>query len=183
MRSQKRDKRKGILACYTGDGKGKSTAAFGSILRAVGYDWKVCVIQFVKGSWVYGEMEGLKQLEPNVELHRKGLGFYKIVDDKLPEEDNKKAAADALSFSREKIVSGEFDLVILDEFNVAIGTGLIKIEEALELLEHKPDWQHIILTGRGAPKELIDRCDLVTEMKEVKHPYQSGIIAQKGFDY
>ena len=183
MKAPDRDKRKGLLACYTGDGKGKSTAAFGSILRAIGYGWKVCVIQFMKGSWKYGEMEGFKQLRPKVEFHRKGLGFYKIIDDKLPEEDHKKAAAEAIRFSAEKITSGEFDLVILDELNVSLQTGLISIEDAVELLKKKPHWLHLIITGRGAPEEIIEMCDLVTEMKEIKHPYQNGILAQKGFDY
>lgn len=183
MKAPDRDKRKGLLTCYTGDGKGKSTAAFGSILRAVGYDWKVCVIQFIKGSWKYGEMEGIEQLRPKVEFHRKGLGFYKIVDDKLPEEDHKKAAAEAIKFSAEKIASGEFDLIILDELNVSLQTGLITVEDAVELLKKKPDYLHLIITGRGAPEEIIELCDLVTEMKEIKHPYQKGIQAQKGFDY
>ena len=128
-------------------------------------------------------MEGIEQLKPKVEFYRKGLGFYKIVDDKLPEEDHKKAAAEAVRFSAEKITSGEFDLVILDELNVSLQTGLISVEDALELLKKKPDWLHLIITGRGAPEEIIEICDLVTEMKEVKHPYQNGILAQKGFDY
>lgn len=183
MKAPDRDKRKGILACYTGEGKGKTTAAFGTILRAVGYGWKICVIQYVKGSWKYGEMEGIKQLEPKVEFHRKGLGFYKIVDDKLPEEEHKNAAAEALEFSREKITSNDFDMVILDEFNVAIQTGLIAVDDAIDLLKQRPPWLHLIVTGRGAPDELIEICDLVTEMKEIKHPYQSGTLAQKGFDY
>ena len=183
MKAPKRDKRTGILACYTGDGKGKSTAAFGTILRAVGYNWKVCVIQFIKGSWKYGEMEGFKQLEPKVDFFRKGLGFYKIMNDKLPEEDHKKAAAEALSFSLEKITSESYDMIILDEFNVALQTKLISENDALELLKQRPKWLHLIITGRGATESIMKECDLVTEMKEIKHPYQSGIKAQKGFDF
>ena len=183
MKAPHRDKRTGILACYTGDGKGKSTAAFGTIIRAVGYNWKVCVIQFIKGSWKYGEMEGVQQLKPEVDFYRKGLGFYKIMDDKLPEEEHKKAAAEALRFSLEKITSGSYDMIILDEFNVAIQTGLISENDAIELLKQRPKWLHLIITGRGATESLIEECDLVTEMKEVKHPYQSGIKAQKSFDF
>ncbi len=152
-------------------------------MRALGYGWKVCMIQFIKGTWKYGEMESLPSLAPSVELHRMGKGFYKIMGDKLPEEAHKEAAQAALKFAAEKMESGEYDLVILDELNVAVETGLLDIEDVLSVLEVKPKYLHVIVTGRGAHPRLVEMADLVTEMQEVKHPFQKGIKAQKGIDY
>jgi len=174
---------KGLLIVYTGDGKGKTTAALGMTIRAVGYDWKVCVIQFIKGSWKYGELDGIKKLAPNVELNVMGEGFVGIVDDQKPIEDHRAAAKAALELSVEKIKSGKYNLVILDELNVAVSLGLVMPDEIEALLAAKPEKLHLVITGRGATKWLIDEADLVTEMKEIKHPYQKGILAQKGVDF
>ena len=174
---------KGLLIVYTGDGKGKTTAALGMTIRAVGYDWKVCVIQFIKGSWKYGELDGIKKLAPNVELNVRGEGFVGIVDDQKPIEDHRAAAKAALELSVEKIKSGKYNLVILDELNVAVSLGLVMPDEIEALLAAKPEKLHLVITGRGATKWLIDKADLVTEMKEIKHPYQKGILAQKGVDF
>lgn len=174
---------KGLVIVYTGNGKGKTTAALGLCVRAVGYDEKVCIVQFIKGSWKYGELDGIKKLAPNVELYQKGLGFVGIIDDKLDKSEHVKAAKEALDFAREKIVSGKYDIVILDEINVAIHLDLIKVDDVLELIDEKPALLNLVLTGRNAKDEIIARADLVTEMREIKHPYQKGIMAQKGIDY
>jgi cob(I)alamin adenosyltransferase len=181
--SEEAKKGKGLLIVYTGDGKGKTTAALGMTVRAVGYDWKVCIIQFIKGSWKYGELDGIKKLAPNVELDIMGQGFVGIIDDTKPMEDHRAAARQALEKAMEKIVSRVYNLIILDELNVAVNLGLVSREELEELILKKPDELHLVITGRGAIKWLIDRADLVTEMKEIKHPYQKGILAQKGIDF
>ena len=174
---------RGLVIVYTGNGKGKTTAALGLCIRAVGYDEKVCIIQFIKGSWKYGELDGIKRLAPNVELYQKGLGFVGIIDDKLDRSEHVRAANEALAFAKEKVQSGKYDIVILDEVNVAVNLNLIKIEDVLALIDAKPELLDIVLTGRNARQELIDRADLVTEMREIKHPFQKGIMAQKGIDF
>jgi cob(I)alamin adenosyltransferase len=177
------EKPKGLLIVYTGNGKGKTTAALGMTIRAVGYDWKVCIIQFVKGSWKYGEMDGIKKLEPNVEFHVMGEGFVGIVDDDKPIEEHRKAAKKAYDQSLEKMMSGRYNLIILDELSVAASLGLVFPDEFKHLVAQKPPDIHLVITGRGAPDWLIERADLVTEMTEIKHPYQKGILAQKGVDF
>ena len=174
---------KGLVLVYTGNGKGKTTAALGLCVRAVGYDEKVCIIQFIKGSWKYGELDGIKRLLPNVELYQKGLGFVGIIDDKLDRSEHIKAAGEAVEFAREMITCGKYDIVILDEINVAVGLNLIEVEDVLGLIESKPALMDLVLTGRNARQEVIDRADLVTEMKEIKHPFQKGIMAQQGIDF
>src|SRR5436190_10953339 len=174
------ESRRGLVIVYTGNGKGKTSAALGALVRAVGYGWHVCMIQFIKGSWYYGELDGLKRLAPNVELIQAGEGFYKIVDDKLPEATHRQAAQEGLRIAREKILSGDYDLVVLDEINNTLQTELLTLADVMALLDLKPSWLHLLLTGRGAPQALIERADLVTEMREIKHPYQQGLFAQKG---
>jgi cob(I)alamin adenosyltransferase len=181
--SRKPVKSRGLVAVHTGDGKGKTTAALGTALRAVGYGKRVCVIQFIKGDWHYGELDGARRLEPEMEWIRAGIGFYRIMGDDRPEEAHRKAAAEGLETAREKIAGGEFYLVILDEINVALHEGLLNVKDVLDVLDQRPEAVHVILTGRNAPEELVDRADLVTEMREVKHPFQEGMLAQKGFDY
>ncbi|MFQ5607615.1 MAG: cob(I)yrinic acid a,c-diamide adenosyltransferase [Candidatus Zixiibacteriota bacterium] len=174
---------KDLLIVYTGDGKGKTTAALGMALRAVGYRWKVCIIQFVKGSWKYGELEGLKRLEPEVELHVAGAGFVGIIDDKLPFEEHRRVSLEALELAREKLSSGDYRLVILDELNVAVKLGLVTSEELRQTLATRARGLHVVITGRDASVELIEQADLVTEMTEIKHPFQRGVLAQKGIDF
>ncbi|PWB72046.1 cob(I)yrinic acid a,c-diamide adenosyltransferase [candidate division GN15 bacterium] len=174
---------KGLLMVYTGDGKGKTTAALGMCVRAVGYDWPVCLIQFIKGSWKYGELKGLKRLEPNVELHVIGEGFVGIVDDNKSFEVHRSAAQAGVKLALEKISSAKYPLVILDELNVAYTLGLVTQDEFEQVLAARIETQHLVVTGRGAPEWLIERADLVTEMREIKHPYQKGILAQKGVDW
>jgi cob(I)alamin adenosyltransferase len=178
-----KEKNKGLVIIYTGNGKGKTTASLGLCVRAVGYDKKVCIIQFIKGSWKYGELDGIKRLAPNVELYQKGLGFVGIIDDKLDKSEHINAAGGALKFAAEKMHSGLYDIVILDEINVAVSLDLIKIEDVLELIDKKPESLDLVLTGRGAKEEAIEKADLVTEMREIKHPFQKGIKAKKGIDF
>jgi cob(I)alamin adenosyltransferase len=173
----------GLVIVYTGSGKGKTTAALGMALRAVGYNHKICLIQFIKGTWPYGEMVSLKRLEPEIELIIAGNGFVGIIDDKSPREDHIKIAKQALQISKEKVQSGAYNIVILDEVNYAINLGLIELKDVLELVKSKPENLNLVLTGNHARQEIIDLADLVTEMKEIKHPYKSGIKAKKGIDF
>ena len=174
---------KGLVIVYTGKGKGKTTSALGIVLRAVGYGKKIAMIQFIKGSWHYGEMDSSKRLEPEFEMIAVGKGFVGILDDKSTKEEHENVANEALKISKEKINSGDYDIIILDEVNYAINLNLVKIEEILSLIKSKPDNIDLILTGNYAKTELIEIADLVTEMKEIKHPFQKGIKAKKGIDF
>ena len=178
---------KGLVIVYTGDGKGKTSAALGNVFRALGHGWKVLVIQFFKGDWpiVFGELESAK-LHKNLEILQLGKGFVKIMGDKKPFKDHQIAATEAVKLAKEKILSGKYDLVVLDEVNYAVDyldIRLVELKDLIEIIEKKPEHTHLILTGRDAKKEIIELADLVTEMKEIKHPFQKGIPAQKGIDF
>ncbi len=173
----------GLVIVYTGKGKGKTTAALGMALRAVGHDRRICMIQFIKGSWHYGEMTSSKLLEPQFELVAVGKGFVGILDDKSPREEHVKIAREAIQISREKIQSKKYDIIILDEINYAVNLGLVEVNDVLDLIKIKPSTLHLVLTGNYARDEIINAADLVTEMKEIKHPFQVGIKAKKGIDY
>ena len=174
---------KGLVIVYTGNGKGKTTAALGMALRATGYDHKVCMLQFIKGSWHYGEMDSSKKLEPNFELIAVGKGFVGILDDNSPREEHEKYAAEAVRICREKIFSEKYDVIILDEVNYAITLGLIDVQEIIKIIKEKPSELDLVLTGRDVKEEIVELADLVTEMKEIKHPFKSGIKAKKGIDF
>ncbi len=178
---------KGLVIVYTGDGKGKTSAALGNVFRALGHGWKVLVVQFFKGDWpiVFGELKSAKA-HPNLEILQLGKGFVKIMGDKKPMSEHELAAQEAITLAKEKIYSGKYNLVVLDEINYAIDyldIRLVDLSDVLEIIEKKPAHTHLILTGRNAKPEVIEKADLVTEMKEVKHPFQKGIQAQKGIDY
>ena len=173
----------GLVIVYTGGGKGKTTAALGIALRAAGYHQKICMIQFIKGSWHYGELDSVKRLEPDFEIIAAGKGFVGIIDDNSPREEHKKVAQEAIKICKEKIQSGKYDIIILDEVNYAINLGLIDVEAVLDFIKSKPIELNLILTGNHAKREIIQVADLVTEMKEVKHPFQLGIEAKKGIDF
>jgi len=175
--------KKGLVIVYTGNGKGKTTAALGLSLRAIGYEHKVCMLQFIKGSWHYGEMDSSKKLGPNFELIAVGKGFVGILDDNSPREEHEKYAAEALKICREKIFSEKYDVVILDEVNYAINLGLLDVKEIIKIIKEKPEKLDLVLTGNHAKEEIIKLADLVTEMKEIKHPFKSGIKAKKGIDF
>ena len=174
---------KGLVIVYTGGGKGKTSAALGLVLRAVGYNHKVCMIQFVKGSWHYGELDSAKRLAPEFEMITAGKGFVGILDDKSPREEHVKAANDTLMISKEKILSGKYNVVILDEINYAVQLELLKLDDVIDLIKSKPAELDLVLTGNHATKEVIELADLVTEMKEIKHPFKSGLKAKKGIDF
>ncbi len=174
---------KGLLIVYTGDGKGKTTAALGMCVRAVGYGWDVSIIQFVKGTWKYGELEGIKKLKPEVSLHVVGEGFVGIVDDKKDIEEHRQAAHKGVELALEHLESGKYPLIVLDELNVAYNLGLIDEDDVKRLLKARSETQHLVLTGRNAAGWVVEKADLVTEMTEIKHPYQQGVLAQKGIDW
>jgi cob(I)alamin adenosyltransferase len=177
------ERQSGLVIVYTGKGKGKTTAALGMALRAIGHNHRICMIQFIKGSWHYGEMSSSKKLEPEFELTAVGKGFVGILDDRTPKEIHQKIAQEAIQISKEKILSEKYDLVILDEINYAVNLGLIELQQVLELIKVRPQKVSIVLTGNHVRQEIIDVADLVTEMREIKHPFQRGIRAKKGIDF
>jgi cob(I)alamin adenosyltransferase len=171
---------KGLIIVHTGSGKGKSTAAFGMLLRAVHHGLRAGVVQFVKGAIASGEVEAMKSFGDAVEWHRMGEGFSWITQD---QELDRRAAKKAWEKSKELMNRPDIGMVILDEINVAVRLKQLDLEEVLEALRGKREMVHVVLTGRGAKDELIELADLVTEMKMVKHPYRAGIKAQKGVEF
>ena len=177
------EENKGLIIVYTGNGKGKTTAALGMCIRAAGYKKKIKILQFVKGSWKYGELKGIELLKDFVDMEQVGEGFVGIVDDNKEFSVHLEAARKGLAYAREIIHSGQYDIVILDELNIAIDLGLIPLADALEVIQNKPAQLHLVITGRSAKPELIEVADLVTEMLEIKHPFQKGILAQRAIDW
>ena len=174
-----------MLIVFTGNGKGKTTAAFGQAMRALGQRKKVLIIQFIK-SWRSGEhffLEELKIPQSKLQIIPTGKGFVKILGDKLPFSVHKKAAQDGLRLAAEAVKSGKWDLIILDEINVAVNLKLIKAAEVLKILKSAPKNIDIILTGRNAAEKFIKYGDLVTEMREMKHPFQKGQSARIGIEF
>jgi cob(I)alamin adenosyltransferase len=176
-------KKLGLIVVITGQGKGKTTAALGMALRAVGHGMRVCIIEFIKGDIFSGEIEGVKKLSPHVELHIMGYGFYRTKKGPYTHEEHRKKAQEALKLAKQKMLSGKFDILILDEINVALTLNLVDLSQILALIEQKPLLMHLILTGRDAHPELIKKAHIVTEMKEIKHAFRKGIDPQKGIDY
>ncbi len=177
------DVRKGLIIVYTGPGKGKTTAALGTAFRAVGQGLKVLMVQFIKGSWHYGELDAARMLGNGCfTIFPMGRGFVKVGEEK-PDPEDVRRVQEAWQFGREKIRSSEYDLVILDEINYAISYKMLDPQPVVEALREKPEMVHVILTGRNAHPSITELADLVTEMREVKHPYQKGILAQRGIDY
>ncbi len=174
---------KGLVMVFTGNGKGKTTAALGMVLRSAGHHFKVAVVQFIKGTMRYGELEGAKMLAPYVDWTVSGRGFTAGPFNRATPEEHQQAADEALRLAREKIGSGEYKLVILDEILGARNAGLVSTDQILGLINEKPPAVHLVLTGRGSPQEIIDAADLVTEMREIKHPYEKGVVAQKGVEF
>lgn len=170
---------KAYIHVYTGNGKGKTTAAFGLALRAVGAGMNVFIGQFVKGK-PYNENITIARYLKNITVKQYGLGCF-IVN--TPTDDDIKAAKEGLDEMRKIINAGKHGMVIMDEVNIALYYKLINIENLLEIIKNKPEHVELVLTGRYAPQELIEAADLVTEMKEVKHYYQQGIEARKGIEY
>ncbi|MFB3920750.1 MAG: cob(I)yrinic acid a,c-diamide adenosyltransferase [Terriglobia bacterium] len=177
------ESRKGLIIVNTGPGKGKTTAALGTALRAVGQGLKVLMVQFIKGSWHYGELDAARMIgEERFKILPMGRGFVKVGAEK-PDAEEVRMVGEAWEFSRKSMESGEFDLLILDEINYAIGYKMLDAEAVVEALRKKPEMLHVILTGRNAHPAIVEMADLVTEMREVKHPFQKGITAQRGIEY
>lgn len=174
--------KKGLIMVYTGPGKGKTTAALGTAFRAVGQGMSVLMVQFIKGSWHYGELDAAKMLGGRLEILPMGRGFVKVGVEK-PDPEDLRLAEDAWKFACEKMSSGGYDLVILDEINYVISYKMLDAGAVAQALLHKPEMLHIILTGRNAHPAIVEVADLVTEMRDVKHPYQKGIQAQRGIEY
>ena len=172
--------RKGLVQVFTGDGKGKTTAAAGLVLRALGHHFRVFVVVFMKGDYPYGEWATLAKL-PGVKIVMFGLKDFCDPRNVKPAE--KKEAQKAFNMGREAMLSGKYDLVVLDEVNVAVGWKLIELSDIIKLLDEKPENVELILTGRYADEEIIKRADLVTEMRKIKHPYDAGIAAREGIEY
>lgn len=176
------ESRRGLILINTGPGKGKTTAAMGTALRAVGCGMKVLMLQFLKGSWHYGELDAVEAFGPNFVLKPMGRGFVKVGGAETDPEDIRLVEA-AWSEASEAIGSGDWDMVVLDEINYAIGYGMLDPAAVAEVLRNRPEMVHVILTGRNAHPLLVDLADTVTEMREVKHAYQKGILAQRGIEY
>jgi len=175
--------RKGLVVVITGNGKGKTTSALGMAVRACGHNMKVCIIQFMKGDLYAGEWDGVKKMGCDVELFSTGKGFCGIQGNPYPYEEHRESAQDAIRLTHQKIESGGYDIVILDEINNALHLRLVDLEQVLEILRKKPPLLHLILTGRDAHPQVIERADTVSEIREVKHAYRKGIEPQPGIDY
>jgi cob(I)alamin adenosyltransferase len=176
------DIRRGLIIVNTGPGKGKTTAAMGTALRAVGQGMKVLMLQFLKGSWHYGELDAVKAFGDNFVMKQMGRGFVKVGGAETDPEDVR-LVNEAWNEAKDAIVSGKWDLVILDEINYAIGYGMLDPEVVAQALQQKPEMVHVILTGRNAHPTIVDLADTVTEMRQVKHAYEKGVEAQRGIEY
>ncbi len=178
-----RRKNKGLIIVYTGSGKGKTTAAMGLALRAVGHDLKVLMPQFIKSAdRYYGELEAAVRLSPYFEIIPMGKGFVKF-GGREPAPEDIQTALETWNFSKEKIKSDEFDMIILDEINYAIDYGFLSVDDVVGTLKTRPDGLHVVLTGRNAHPDIVEIADLVTEMREIKHPFKDGIEAQRGIEF
>lgn len=176
------DIHRGLIIVNTGPGKGKTTAAMGTALRAVGNGMKVLMLQFLKGSWHYGELDAVKAFGDNFVMKQMGRGFVKVGGAETDPEDVR-LVEEAWEEARQAINSGRWELVILDEINYAISYGMLDPAKVVEVLKRKPEQVHVILTGRNAHPTIVEVADTVTEMKQVKHAYEKGVMAQRGIEY
>ncbi len=174
--------RRGLIIVNTGPGKGKTTAAMGTGLRAVGCGMKVLMLQFLKGSWHYGELDAVESFGGNFIIKQLGRGFVKVGGAETDPEDIR-MVEEAWAESAAAILGGEWDLVILDEINYAISYGMLDPEKVAEVLRRRPEQVHVILTGRNAHPTIVELADTVTEMRQVKHAYEKGVMAQRGIEY
>ena len=182
--------RRGLVVINTGPGKGKTTAALGTAIRAVGNGMRVLILQFLKGSWHYGELDAIAALgsalgtpeEPAIVIRQMGRGFVKVGGAETDPEDLR-MVEEAWNEAAVAILSGDWDLVVLDEINYAIGYKMLDPEKVADVLRQRPEMVHVILTGRNAHPTLVELADTVTEMREVKHAYQKGILAQRGIEF
>ena len=170
----------GLVQVFTGDGKGKTTAALGTVIRALGHGLRVFIVYFMKGSYPYGERNILSKL-PNVTTA--SFGSLNFIDPTNVKPEEKEQARQALAAAREAVLSGSYDIVVLDEVNLAAAWKLIELDEVIKLISDKPQNVELILTGRRADTRLVQLADLVTEMLSIKHPYDKGTKARKGIEY
>ena len=173
-------RKRGYIHLYTGDGEGKTITAFGLALRAVGHGYKVIIIQFMKGRKDVGEYKIRERLQPEYEIYQ--FGREEFVDLRNPDPVDRELAQKALEFAREAL-KRKPRVLVLDEINLAVAAGLVKLEDVLRLLDEVPEETVVVLTGRNAPKELMEKADLVTVMKDVKHPMRRGVPARRGIEY
>ena len=173
------DPGRGLVLVHTGDGKGKSSSAFGVIIRALGWGHKVGVVQFIKGKWITGERQFFDKLG-TVDWHTMGEGFTWDTQDK---DRDIAAASAAFSKASDMMASGDYDLIVLDEINIALRYDYLDVKTVIEALKGRSQRTSVVLTGRDAKPELCDYADLVSEMREVKHPFNAGIKAQRGIDF
>jgi cob(I)alamin adenosyltransferase len=179
--TQEYKKAKGLIIVYTGDGKGKTTAALGLAMRAAGCKKKVLMVQFMKGTWKYGELDAAQKLKPYLEIKAIGTGFTWDTKNRALDIQN---ANKIWQLGKKAILSGKFDVVILDEINYVLDYKFISLKDVLSTLKKKRFMQHVVLTGRNASPKLIQQADLVTEMREIKHPFKDQkILAQRGIDF
>ena len=176
------DVHRGLIIVNTGPGKGKTTAAMGTALRAVGNGMKVLMLQFLKGSWHYGELDAVNAFGDKFIMKQMGRGFVKVGGAETDPEDIR-LVEEAWQEAQQAIDSGQWDLVILDEINYAISYGMLDPAKVVETLKRKPEQVHVILTGRNAHPTIVELADTVTEMKQVKHAYEKGVMAQRGIEY
>ncbi|MFA5015728.1 MAG: cob(I)yrinic acid a,c-diamide adenosyltransferase [Actinomycetota bacterium] len=180
----RKDSEDGPVLINTGEGKGKTTAALGLALRAAGHNQKVLIIQFIKGRFDTGEFRIIKKLEPLIEIERLGKGFIKFKDGKpAPTRAQVVNASESFEYACKKVESDKYDMIILDEIINLIGYGLLRVEDTIDLIKNKPKKLCVVLTGRNAPRELVDIADTVTEMREIKHAFTRGVKAKKGIEY
>jgi len=180
----RKDLKEGLVLVNTGEGKGKTTAALGLALRAAGHNQKVLIMQFIKGRFDTGEFRIIKKLKPLIEIEQLGKGFIKFKDGKpAPTSAQVENSSESFEYACKKVASGKYDMIILDEIINLMSYGLLKIEDIINLIKNKPKKLCIVLTGRNAPRELLDIADTVTEMREVKHAFSRGIKARKGIEY
>jgi cob(I)alamin adenosyltransferase len=173
---------KGLLIIYTGNGKGKTSAALGTAFRAVGSGLKVLMVQFIKGSWHYGELDAAKLLGDAFEIRVMGRGFVKIGAER-PDPEDVALVDRAWQTVVGEMHAGRFDMIICDEINYAIQYGMIDVDRVARDLAARPDTLHVVCTGRNAHPKLVEIADLVSEIREIKHPYEKGILAQRGIEY
>jgi cob(I)alamin adenosyltransferase len=178
----KSDVRRGLIIVNTGPGKGKTTAAMGTGLRAVGQGLRVLMLQFLKGSWHYGELDAVQAFGGKFVMKQMGRGFVKVGAEK-PDPEDVRMVEDAWAEAEQAIQSEQWDLVILDEINYAISYGMLDPAKVVAALQRKPDMVHVILTGRNAHPTIVEVADTVTEMRQVKHAYEKGVLAQRGIEY
>jgi len=173
--------RTGLIIIYTGDGKGKTTAALGTALRALGHGRRVLVVQFIKGTWKSGEQQSAKNFSPKMEIRTAGAGFV-YSEDTLPEE-HRLAAENGLEMVREALLSNSWDMIILDEIFATVTSGLLSEEQVIEALEYRNRDIDVVMTGRNAPSRILEVADTISDFSETKHPFSNGIEARRGIEY